>query len=37
MVRIEAGFIIAIWDFITAERAVRGDRARSPLEMASNG
>lgn len=33
MARIEAGFIIANMDFITAEHAVRGDRARSPLEM----
>jgi aminomethyltransferase len=33
MARIEAGFIIANMDFITAEQAVRGDRARSPLEM----
>jgi aminomethyltransferase len=33
MARIEAGFIIANMDFITADHAVRGDRARSPLEM----
>ncbi len=31
--RIEAGFIITNLDFISAEQAVRNDRARSPFEM----
>ncbi len=31
--RIEAGFIITNMDFISAEQAVRNDRARSPFEM----
>ncbi len=33
MARIEAGFIITNLDFISAEQAVRNDRARSPFEM----
>ena len=33
MARIEAGFIITNMDFVAAEQAVRGDRARSPFEM----
>lgn len=33
MARIEAGFIITNLDFISADQAVRNDRARSPFEM----